>query len=70
MHQSQKEWLDVSQGLDSYLNSMQEMSEEVGKLSKCFKYAEGWRRHNHLGFSDKDHSPLAEALGKNISIDL
>lgn len=68
MHQSQKEWLDVSQGLNSYLNTMQEMSEEVGNLSKCFKYAEGWRYHNHLGFSDKPNNPLSEALGKNISI--
>lgn len=64
IHRSQKEWLDVSQGLDSYLNAMEEMSKEAGKMSKNFKYAEGWRRHKHLGFSDKNSDPLAKALGK------
>src|SRR5262249_2769300 len=49
-HQSQKQWLDVSQGMDSYLVAMDEMSAAVGKMSGRFRYAEGWRRHSHLGF--------------------
>jgi N-acetylglucosamine malate deacetylase 1 len=61
-HESQKHWLDVSQGMDSYLVSMDESSKEVGKLSGHYEHAEGWRRHLHLGFSARDIDPLAEAL--------
>lgn len=64
-HKSQQGWLDVSQGMNSYLRSMEEMSRAVGKLSKKFRLAEGWRRHLHLGFSAGDIDPLAEALGKD-----
>lgn len=67
-HQSQQGWLDVSQGMNSYLRSMEEMSRAVGKLSKKFKFAEGWRRHLHLGFSADDIDPLAEALGKDCRV--
>ncbi|MFB3779743.1 MAG: PIG-L deacetylase family protein, partial [Bryobacteraceae bacterium] len=61
-HRSQKEWLDRSQGMDSYLLSMDAMSLRVGKLSRRFKHAEGWRRHSHLGFAPEDTDPLREAL--------
>lgn len=61
-HKSQKEWLDVSQGMDSYLVSMQELSKETGGLSGKFEYAEGWRRHSHLGFCKADADPLYDAL--------
>lgn len=61
-HASQKDWLDVSQGMDSYLASMDEMSRSVGVLSGRFEYAEGWRRHLHLGFSGRDMDPLREVL--------
>ena len=61
-HKSQKEWLDVSQGYDSYLDSMQNAAALTGKLSGKYEYAEGWRRHNSLGFSEKDIDPLGEAL--------
>ena len=62
-HRSQKDWLDKSQGMDSYLISMDEMSAEVGKQSGKFAHAEGWRRHSHLGFSTKEKDPLKEVLG-------
>ncbi len=62
-HHSQKHWLDVSQGMDSYLNSMDEASRAVGRLSGKFQFAEGWRRHLHLGFSVKEIDPLREVLG-------
>ncbi len=62
-HESQKHWLDVSQGMDSYLISMDEAARTVGKLSGKFEFAEGWRRHLHVGFSAKDIDPLKEALG-------
>jgi len=44
------------------------MSAEVGKMSGRFRYAEGWRRHLHLGFSAKEQDPLADALGKDYLI--
>jgi len=62
-HKSQKLWLDQSQGLDSYLHTMQEMMRSVGQLSGRFEYAEGWRKHLHLGFCAADADPIAEALG-------
>ncbi|MHC4872096.1 MAG: PIG-L deacetylase family protein [Planctomycetota bacterium] len=68
-HKTQKEWLDVSQGMDSYLVSMQELSKEVGKLSGKYEYAEGWRRHSHLGFCGPDTDPLYDALKDYAIID-
>lgn len=62
-HASQKQWLDQSQGIDSYLVALDEMSIELGRMSGCFEHAEGWRRHLHFGFSARDSDPLAELLG-------
>jgi LmbE family N-acetylglucosaminyl deacetylase len=67
-HQSQQDWLDVSQGLNSYLQTMEDMSRELGQLSRRFKHAEGWRRHLHLGFSAVEFDPLRTALGRNCLI--
>jgi LmbE family N-acetylglucosaminyl deacetylase len=67
-HKSQQNWLDVSQGLNSYLLAMEDMSLEVGRMSKRFKHAEGWRRHLHFGFCAPDADPLAQALGKNYLV--
>lgn len=67
-HVSQKHWLDVSQGMDSYLISMDEAAQKVGTLSGKFTHAEGWRRHLHLGFSAGDTDPLKEALGDDCLI--
>jgi LmbE family N-acetylglucosaminyl deacetylase len=67
-HKSQKEWLDKSQGIDSYLDTMTEMSAAMGKNSNRYSYAEGWRRHSHLGFSSRVIKPLEEILADNISI--
>jgi N-acetylglucosamine malate deacetylase 1 len=64
-HESQKHWLDVSQGMDSYLISMDEASQRVGALSGKFKLAEGWRRHLHLGLSAAEIDPLREVLGED-----
>ncbi len=65
-HRSQKEWLDVSQGLDSYLTTMRLMATEIGALSGRWAVAEGWRRHLHLGYCDEDYDPLTEALRDRI----
>lgn len=61
-HASQKNWLDVSQGMDSYLVSMDEASAAVARHTGQFEHAEGWRRHLHLGFSAREVDPLAETL--------
>jgi LmbE family N-acetylglucosaminyl deacetylase len=67
-HKSQQGWLDVSQGLNSYLLAMEDASLEVGRMSKRFKHAEGWRRHLHFGFCSPDADPLSQALGKKCLI--
>lgn len=67
-HASQKEWLDTSQGLDSYLQAMDDMSREVGEWSENYRYAEGWRKHSHLGFCDVNSDPLRDALGADVML--
>jgi N-acetylglucosamine malate deacetylase 1 len=67
-HRTQQEWLDVSQGMNSYLRAMEEASRGVGEMSRRFKYAEGWRRHLHLGFCSEKHDPLRDTLGKNFAL--
>ncbi len=67
-HMSQKDWLDASQGMDSYLVVCDNLSAELGTKSGKFKYAEGWRRHSHLGYSATDTDPLAEALGEKYLV--
>lgn len=67
-HRSQQGWLDASQGMNSYLQTMDDMSRAVGKLSRKFRHAEGWRRHLHLGFSATKIDPLTGALGKDYLV--
>lgn len=63
-HASQKEWLDATQGQESYLNTMDDFSRRLGKRSKKFQHAEGWTRHLHYGFGAEKDDPLRDALGK------
>lgn len=67
-HASQKEWLDATQGMDSYLVAMDDFSRRVGTLSRRFSHAEGWRRHSHLGFNADDADPLRSALGERFLV--
>lgn len=66
-HQSQKLWLDQSQGMDSYLNTMEALMRDVGTLSGSFEYAEGFRRHLHTGLCDEKADPLSEVLRDAVS---
>lgn len=59
-HQSQQNWLDVSQKLNSYLQTMEDNSLALGRMSEAFTHAEGWRRHLHHGFCGPDTDPLQE----------
>ena len=63
-HKSQQQWLDTSQGLNSYIETMRDLMREVGRMSGRFEYAEGWRRHVHLGLCAADADPLSKALAK------
>jgi len=62
-HASQLEWLDRTQGMDSYVETMEEFSRKLGKHSRKFQHAEGWSRHLHLGFGGAEDDPLRDALG-------
>jgi N-acetylglucosamine malate deacetylase 1 len=66
-HASQKTWLDRTQGMDAYLNVMEDLSREMGKLSGKYSYAEGWRRRRHLGFCAEGADPLGDALRKYVT---
>ncbi len=66
-HRSQKEWLDVSQGMDAYLAEMEQMAGDVGAMSNQFEFAEGWRRHSHLGFADAGFDPVKQLLAEHIT---
>jgi len=63
-HQSQQQWLQSTQKLNSYLQTMLDLGREVAELSghEC-EFAEGWRRHLHFGFGGPNFDPLSEALG-------
>lgn len=67
-HRSQDAFLDATQGMSSYLRTMDDLSREVGALSGRFVHAEGWRRHLHWGFCGPDDDPLRAALGTRYLI--
>src|SRR4029453_13537778 len=67
-HASQKQWLDESQGVDSYLDAMAALDAEVGRMSGIFQYAEGWRRHLHLGFCGPQDDPLGTVLKERVLV--
>lgn len=65
-HTSQRNWLDDSQKLDSYVQTMRDMSRQVGKDSGQFTFSEGWIRHNPLGYSSPTFTPLEDILSEYI----
>jgi len=69
-HESQKNWLDVSQGMDSYLITMKDICAQLAQMSgrEGCEYAEGFRRHSHLGFSGADRDRLAEELSDYVTV--
>ncbi len=66
LHASQKNWLDFSQGFDSYIITMDGMMKEIGEMSGKFEFAEGWRKHSHIGFAREDRDPIRELLPKEL----
>ena len=67
-HRSQHEWLDASQGMNSYVASAAEEARELGRRSRKFRHAEGWTRHLHLGFGVETDDPLRDALGRDYTL--
>jgi N-acetylglucosamine malate deacetylase 1 len=67
-HASQQHWLDATQGMDSYIGTMEAFSRRLGTLSGAFEHAEGWRRHSHWGYCGEHDDPLREALGSRYLI--
>ena len=67
-HESQRQWLDETQGMDDYLESMRQSGAEVARMqpSLGWTYAEGFRQHSHAGFSAVDRDVLAEILTTNV----
>jgi N-acetylglucosamine malate deacetylase 1 len=39
---------------------------EVGRMSGRFEFAEGWRRHNHLGLCGAEDDPLRHSLANYV----
>lgn len=68
-HRTQEAWLDDTQGFGSLAAEMDEMARTVGRMSGRYEFAEGWRRHSHLGFSTIDTDPLAAALHDVSTLD-
>jgi len=67
-HTSQRNWLDDSQKLDSYVQTMRDMSHQVGIDSGKYNFAEGWIRHNPLGYSSPKFTPLEELLQNYVTV--
>ncbi len=61
-HVSQESWLDSTQKMSSYVQTMWDLGSEVGAMAGSIKYGEGWRRHSNLGFCAPEANPLQEAL--------
>ncbi len=66
MHDSQRQWLYETQGIDSYLTTLRDLDADVGRMSGKFEFAEGWRRHLHLGFCGPEDDPLRDALRDKV----
>ena len=62
-HASQKEWLDATQGQESYLTTLDGFSRALGRQAKKCEHAEGWTRHLHYGFGAEEDDPLRAVLG-------
>ena len=62
-HRSQRDWLDATQGMNSYLAAMETAARELGRKAGRFATAEGWTRHSHMGFGGEEDDPLRDVLG-------
>jgi len=63
-HESQRAFLKSTQGMSDCIRWMDATSRQLGRMSRRFRHAEGWRRHSHLGFCPEGANPLREVLGR------
>jgi len=61
-HRSQKEWLDKTQGMDAYLDTMGDFAKTLGKESGAGGHAEGFTRHLPIGLGPEDYTPVEDTL--------
>ncbi len=61
-HASQREWLDATQGMSSYIDNMISAMQDVALRFSSFSYAEGWTRHNPTGYCSAEFDPLRQIL--------
>jgi len=61
-HESQDKWLEISQGGGAYVNDMVHRNEQCAKALGSYRYAEGFVRHNPLGYCKEGFNPLVDAL--------
>jgi hypothetical protein len=47
---------------------MKELTQQAGALSGTYRYAEGWRRHLHFGYSRSEQTPLEDLLSDRITL--
>lgn len=67
-HKSQKDFLDRTQGLDSYIRTMKDLNADLARQVGGMEYAEGFRRHLHFGYAASDTDPLAELLADTVTV--
>jgi LmbE family N-acetylglucosaminyl deacetylase len=65
-HESQREWLDVSQGMDAHVLEMEKTSLTAGTMSGRFTMAEGFTKHFNGGFAAENWDPLSALLGDRV----
>ena len=65
-HRSQKEWLDKTQGMNAYLDTMTDFAKTLGAECGECGHAEGFTRHLSLGLGPEDYHPLEDALKEKI----
>ena len=65
-HESQVAWLGSTQGTTTLAKAVEDDALSVGSLSGRFRYAEGWNRHLHVGYSANEIDPLAEILSSYV----
>ncbi len=54
--------------MDSYLHMMRDLAGDVGRMSGRFEYAEGWRRHYHVGLCAEGADPLVAAIKDSVLV--
>jgi hypothetical protein len=52
--------------MESPVEVMIDCARELGRMSKFFEWAEGWRRHHYAGLCMKGTDPLVSVLSRYV----